>query len=54
MNMRLFHFYKSNNDLLNHFQKKLTMKITVLMFVVAALFFCPGGLFRGGIGWKNG
>jgi len=37
--MRLFHIYKSKNDLLNHLRMKLSKKIAVLLFVITALFF---------------
>ncbi len=37
--MRLFHIYKNKNDLLNHLRMKFSMKIAVLLFVIAALVF---------------
>ena len=35
--MRLFHIYKSKNDLLNHLRLKLSMEIAVLLFIISTL-----------------
>ncbi len=37
--MRLFHIYKSKNDLLNYLRMKLSRKIAVLMFILSASIF---------------
>jgi len=37
--MRLFHIYKSKNDLLTDLRMKFSMKIAVLLFVITALVF---------------
>jgi urea transport system permease protein len=37
--MRLFHIYKSKNDLLTDLRVKFSMKIAVLLFVITALVF---------------
>jgi len=37
--MRLFNIYKNKNDLLNHLRMKFSMKIAVLLFIIAASFF---------------
>ncbi|MCP5008248.1 MAG: urea ABC transporter permease subunit UrtB [Planctomycetes bacterium] len=37
--MRLFHTYKSKNDLLTDLRMKLSIKIAVLLFIITTLFF---------------